>query len=141
MNTTSMIRAAARLIVAAITGLAAQALLSLPSFAISPQNDTCRLPDCEVVAAVHTTEGQRGALTLVDEKGRRWSLPRIEHAPAASIGFPSDWSDENAISAAYERYLAALDNNDAPILRTSADGRYHLCIRAGRVECIYVPAK
>lgn len=127
------------------SGLAALALLSLlptSGFAMSAADrDACKSPECEIVAAVHVAQGQRGALQITDEKGRRWNLARIETAAAATIDFPKNWENGDVIATAYERYLAALERDGGPALGASPDSRYHLCIRAAAIECVLVPAR
>jgi hypothetical protein len=101
----------------------------------------CPAPACEILPAVHVAQSHLGALTLTDEKGRRWTVARPEIKPASEIDFPRDWSDGKSVGEAYERYLAALDQTHGPLVRVSHDGRYHLCVASGTVTCIYVPAR
>ena len=136
------INAIAKRLANGIASLALLGTMSNTAFAITAQDRAaCAGPHCEIVAAAHVSYGQRGTLTITDVKGRTWTLARFEGKPAKEISFPRDWSNGDEVATAYERYLAALEQGDGPAVRTSTDGRYHLCVRDGAVTCIYVPAR
>lgn len=101
--------------------------------------ECCGEQDCEPISESNITFLGDGKMRMRDSHGNEWTVILNGSAPASRPPTGMQGTPNERLEA-WRRFFESQLTAKSPMLKTSPDGAYHLCIYANRVHCVYLPA-
>lgn len=101
--------------------------------------ECCGEQDCEPISESNITFLGGGKMRMRDSHGVEWLVNLNGPAPASRPPTGMQGTPNERLEA-WRRFFESQLSAKSPMLKTSPDGAYHLCIYANRVHCVYLPA-